>query len=275
MLQTLPSYEEPETVFAITCHDATTLTQKLSEETENVSSEGYEGGKRYHEGNIISLSDEHFSPSRMIHYTDSIMSISKLFLSLPALKAITDGETSGLEGAEFLKKSMYTLPSFALSFTLINMYWKTHNELFRHVTSCTPTIEVYNNLFLSVIASLPITSLAKETVLPPFVFVFNLMFVNIVLVVLHFAIRKELFVIDAKSIPCTSFGILFLSESFVIISMAMVIICIVPDPRILLILFSLPLLKPLTRYLNGKYDWANRFAAWMDTMFQRGRLSGS
>jgi hypothetical protein len=43
----------------------------------------------------------------------------------------------------------------------------------------------------------------------------------------------------------------------------------------LLILFSLPLLKPLTRYLNGKYDWANRFAAWMDTMFQRGRLSGS
>jgi hypothetical protein len=45
MLQTLPSYEEPETVFAITCHDATTLTQKLSEGTENVSSEGYEGGK--------------------------------------------------------------------------------------------------------------------------------------------------------------------------------------------------------------------------------------
>jgi len=167
-----------------------------------VSSEGFEGGKRCNEGNNMVLSDEHYSPNRMIYFTDSIMASSKLFLALPAFKAITDAETSGLEGTEFLIKSMKALPSVALSFTLISMYWRTHNELFRHVTSCTPTIEVYNNLFLFVIASLPITSFAKEKV--PSVFVFNLMFVNIVLVVLHFAIRKELFLIDAKSIACTS-----------------------------------------------------------------------
>jgi uncharacterized membrane protein len=274
MSQPLSLCAKPETMVAITFHDATTLTEKLSEEeTENVvSCEGYEGGKKCcNEGNST-RSDEYFPPDRMTHYTDSIMASSKLFLALPALKAITDAEADGLKGAEFLKKSMHTLPSFALSFTLISIYWRTHNELFRHVTSCTSTIEVYNNLFLFVIASLPITSLAKETVLPPFVFVLNLMLVNIVLVALHIAIRKELFVIDAKLVPYTSFGIFFLSSSFIILSAAMVIICIVSDPNVLFMLFSLPCMKPLTRYMDKKYDMANRFATWIDYSFQRGWL---
>jgi|NOAtaT_6_FD_contig_61_338526_length_1073_multi_2_in_0_out_0_2 uncharacterized membrane protein len=273
MSQPLSLCEKPETMVAITFHDATTLTEKLSEETENgVLYENYDGGKKCcNEGNNT-LNDEYFPPNRMTHYTDSIMASSKLFLALPALKAITDAEADGLEGAEFLQESMYALPSFALSFTLISMYWRTHNELFRHVTSCTSTIEVYNNLFLFVIASLPITSFAKETVLPPFVFVLNLMLVNIVLVALHMAIRKELFVIDSKNVPNTSFGIFFLSASFIILSTAMVIICIVPDPKILLMLFSLPFMKPLTRYMNKKYDMANGFATWIDSSLQRGGL---
>lgn len=272
MSHSLSSCPNPESMVVIACRDAMTLTEKLSEETENVSLEGYEGRKKCKEESEPSPNDEYFSTNRMIHYTDSVMASSKLFLILPALKAIADAEADGLEWTEFLKNSMDALPSFVLSFTLINMYWRTHSGLFRHITSCTSTIEVYNNFFLFFIASLPIASFAKGSVLPPFVFVVHTILVNITLLALHAAIRKELFESDAKNVPYTSFGVLFLSVSFIILSIALGFICVVPNPRVLSMLFLLPLMKPLTRYLDKKYELANRFAHWMDASCQRGRL---
>lgn len=262
----------PDTAFmtSISCHDVT-LTMKSSEDTENMSQQNTDpyGGKNGCKNNP---NDEFFPPSRMKHYSDSVMASSKLFLAIPALKVISDAQEAGITGVSFLKKYVDVLPSFALSFSLISMYWRTHNELFRHVKNCTSVIEIYNNIFLFVIATLPIISFAKQTaVLPPAIFVANLMLVHILLTALHVSVRKDLRKIEPNDVSCTSFGILFLSTSFIVLAITMVIVCLVPDPKVLHMLFSVPLMKPATRYFDSKYNLADRYVQWIVSILKRGR----
>jgi uncharacterized membrane protein len=258
-------------MIAITIHDATPEEKGSEEEegTANMSSE--DSDKNQHVvGDTMGFGyssnmTKSFSPKRMIFYADSIMAITKLFLIVPLLKAVHTAEETGMSLFEFLQKHISLFPSFALSFSMISMFWGTHEELFRHVESVTANVvEVFNNLFLFVITTMPVTSASNRSIFPPFLYVVNLMLINIFLTAMHIVVRKDVQVRDPSHIPCTSFGLLHLSLSFVLLSLIIVIVCIFPSHHLLYLLFTLLLVKPLMRCYHGIDDLTHRFGQLID-----------
>jgi uncharacterized membrane protein len=256
---------------AITINEGT-LTEKGSSEeqaTANISSSDDINSNQHVVGFRYSDTRESHSPKRMIFYADSVMAITKLFLIIPLMKAVHEAEAAGMSLLEFLEKHISLLPSFALSFSIISVFWGTHEELFRHVKSVsTNMVEVFNNLFLFGVTTMPVTAATSHYFFPPFVYVINLILINLFLTAMHIVVRRDLQIQDPDHVPCTSFGLLHISFSFIILIIILMIVCIFPNQHLLYLLFTLLFVKPMMRLYHGIDKLTGTFGNILDQILE-------
>jgi uncharacterized membrane protein len=214
---------------------------------------------------------ELFSSERMVFFSDAVIAISMTLLILPLLDAVQVAKEKDQSESEYLVDAARLFATFILSFFITIEYWRQHEMLFHYVRRYTEAIRIFNPLFLLFIVTLPIsTALATEiavkggSVVPVVVYVANLILINICLTVMYILVRKDPRMWDPNRIPPTAYGLLLLALKFILLFVLLVIVCTVPIPSLLYLLFTFALVKPFVRYFHRHGDVVRRFGKMLD-----------
>jgi uncharacterized membrane protein len=240
-------------------------SQELSESTSESFIDNADAATGTEE--IIEL----FSSERMVFFSDAVIAISMTLLILPLLDTIQIAKEKDLSGPEYLEENVGIFTTFLLSFFITIEYWRQHEMLFHYVRRYTEAIRIFNPLFLLFIVTLPIsTAIATEiaviggSVVPIVLYVVNLILINICLTVMYILVRKDPRMWDPNRVPTTSYGLLLLALKFILLFVLLVIVCTVPVPNLLYLLFTFVLVKPAVRYFHRHGDIIRRFGKMMD-----------
>mmetsp|Transcript_19967 Transcript_19967/g.28407 ORF Transcript_19967/g.28407 Transcript_19967/m.28407 type:complete len:295 (-) Transcript_19967:176-1060(-) len=208
---------------------------------------------------------------RLIFFSDAVIAISLTLLILPLLTAVQGATDYALTATEFLSENKDLFLAFALSFLVVNLYWRAHDRLFHYVRKYSEGIRRLNNFFLFFIVLLPVnTSISQQldteegSVLAHVLYVSNLLLIDIILLVMNVLVRKDPRMWNPNHEPPTSLGLLILLAGLIILAMTMVVVCLVPNPAVLNILFSLVLLNPLVYILHRRGNTVDHFGKMID-----------
>lgn len=210
---------------------------------------------------------------RLVFFSDAVIAISLTLLILPLLDAVQRASEEKQNGDQFINtENAMLFGSFTLSFFMTVMYWRSHQYLFHHVRRHTDFVRGSNNIFLFGIVLLPVTTAAvtqlsnEGSIAVQAVFVANLMLVNLSLVLINVLVRKDKRMWSPEHVPPTSSGLFILSLNFIFLCVTMLVVCVVPNPRTLNMLFLNFLISPFVQYGNrrGGGDIVKRFGKLID-----------
>jgi uncharacterized membrane protein len=94
---------------------------------------------------------------RPIFFTDAVVAIAMTLLILPLMESVSDaGEDTG--AGQWLAENWTQLVSFALSFVLVGVFWRSHARLFEHVEAITDRMMMLNFTWMFTIVWLPVVT---------------------------------------------------------------------------------------------------------------------
>jgi len=101
----------------------------------------------------------HLRPTeRLVFFTDAVVAIAMTLLILPLLESVSDAAQAGLDTAGFLDEHAGQLFAFALSFTGISVFWRSHDRLFGHVRRYDSALQWLNVGWMFTIVWLPVAT---------------------------------------------------------------------------------------------------------------------
>ncbi len=98
------------------------------------------------------------STERLVFFTDAVVAIAMTLLILPLLEAVTEAARTGLDTMGFLAEHDGQLWSFALSFVIISVFWRSHDRLFSHVRASDGVLHWLNVGWMFTIVWLPVVT---------------------------------------------------------------------------------------------------------------------
>jgi uncharacterized membrane protein len=209
---------------------------------------------------------------RLVFFSDAVIAISLTLLILPLMEAVQSAWEANQTVNELLAENMDKFYSFILSFYVISLYWRAHERLFHFVRKYSEAIRRLNAFFLLLIVLVPVNTASvnqldtEGSVLPHVLYVGNLLLITITLLVMNLFVRKDPHMWSTQHTPPTSLGILILSVGFIFLCVTMLVVCLVPNPNVLYMLFLLGLVNPLVRFLEGRYDLVQSFGNLVDRL---------
>ena len=210
---------------------------------------------------------------RLVFFSDAVIAISLTLLILPLLDAVQRASEENQNGDQFINiENAMLFGSFALSFFMTVMYWRSHQYLFHHVRRHTDLVRGCNNIFLFGIVLLPVTTAAVTqlgttgSITVQAVFVGNLILVNLSLVLTNVLVRKDKRMWSPEHVPPTSLGLFMLTLNFIFLCVTMLVVCVVPNPRVLNVLFLNFFINVFVGYDNrrGGSDIVKHFGKFID-----------
>lgn len=95
-------------------------------------------------------------------------------------------------------------------------------------------------------------------------YVGNLLLIDIILILMNVLVRRDPRMWSTEHSPPTSLSLLILSVIFVVLCAIMVVVSFVPNPEVLIVLFSLALVSPLVHFLHRRGDIVQRYSNFID-----------
>lgn len=193
-------------------------------------------------------------------------------LILPLMEAVQTATEHNQSMDEFVAENKDRFFSLALSFFIVNQYWRSHDRLFRHVTKYSEALRRCNGFLLFAILLVPvntasITQLSKEgSILAQAMYVANLLLIDSLLLLMNLLVRKDPRMWEETAVPLTSLGICTLLAGFIYLCITMMVVffCRVTHRRILYMLFVLVLIDPSVRYIHRNSEIVHRVGTWID-----------
>lgn len=91
---------------------------------------------------------------RVIAFTDASVAIALTLLALP-LVGFGDASTSRQSVADLIHEHLGDILSFAVSFLVIALFWRTHRQLYQRLVDYDEVLVVLNTLWLMLVVFLP------------------------------------------------------------------------------------------------------------------------
>ena len=259
--------------------DRSSNSQKFPSYQYNaLSSESQEGDEitkktndRNKDANILKF-EELLHTERLTFFSDAVIAISMTLLILPLMEAVQTATEHNQSMEEFVAENKERFYSLALSFFIVNQYWRSHDRLFRYVSRYSEAVRRCNGILLFSILLVPvntasITQLSKEgSILPQAMYVANLLLIDSLLLLMNVLVRNDPRMWEETAVPLTSLGICTLLGGFIYLSLTMmvVILCRVTHRRILYMLFVLVFIDPSVRTIHRNTDIVHRVDTWID-----------
>lgn len=95
---------------------------------------------------------------RLVFFSDAAVAIALTLLILPLMDGVGDAARANQNTAQYLVENQSALVAFALSFTLIAMFWRSHHRLFTAVEKEAPGLFWMNMGWLLAVVFLPVAT---------------------------------------------------------------------------------------------------------------------
>lgn len=247
------------------------LVEATSAAENIVSHEGEEADDDNEQENLDKII-ELLGSERLVFFSDAVIAISLTLLILPLMEAVQSAWEANQSVNELLAENNDKFYSFILSFYIISLYWRAHERLFHYVRKYSEAIRRLNAFYLLLIVLVPVNTASinqletEGSVLPHVLYVGNLLLITITLLVMNLFVRKDPHMWSTQHTPSTSLGLLILSVGFIFLCVTMLVVCLVPNPNVLYMLFLLGFINPLVRLLDRWYDVVQRFGILIDRL---------
>mmetsp|Transcript_30906 Transcript_30906/g.66915 ORF Transcript_30906/g.66915 Transcript_30906/m.66915 type:complete len:301 (-) Transcript_30906:44-946(-) len=101
---------------------------------------------------------------RFIAFTDAVVAIAMTLLILPLMEAASDIDEEGEEGeggmsaAQFYSENSHKFGTFIISFWIVSLFWRQHDQLFRYVGHFSVALVRLNVAWMAGIVFLPVAT---------------------------------------------------------------------------------------------------------------------
>lgn len=95
---------------------------------------------------------------RLVFFSDAAVAIALTLLILPLMDSVQESSAEGLDASAYLQQNGTGLIGFALSFTIIALFWRSHHRLFARVSDEVPGLFAVNMVWLAMIVLLPVAT---------------------------------------------------------------------------------------------------------------------
>lgn len=95
---------------------------------------------------------------RLVFFSDAAVAIALTLLILPLMDGVGDAARANQTTDQYLVENQSALLAFALSFTLIAVFWRSHHRLFTVIEREAPGLFWMNMAWLFAVVSLPVAT---------------------------------------------------------------------------------------------------------------------